>query len=175
MVKRKDKEKESSVEISWTLKILITLRILCVILLALLVYSVSPLAKNNNRYHTPGVVVKFLDAVIGPDSDLGSACAQYLVTSGGESRISGDTSTQDYVHFETVFFSFNDGVASYEIRKEFPGYAEVVLYDDHGSELYPCVAFHYSLNPDGTMIEDYSIARLQPFSTKDREYNELWY
>lgn len=76
--------------------------------------------------------------------------------------------------FEEVFAYFLPKVDWFTITASYPGFLEIVLLDKEGTPLYPRIAFSYKLNKQSNLIEDFSIARLQPFSRYDEEYNEAW-
>lgn len=96
-------------------------------------------------------------------------------------RYETDTLAQNALEEDTENFLYvlssreSDRVASsYAVERVADGFVEIVLYDAEGEPMYPKVAMAYTLDEQGLFITDYTIGRLQPFSTRDEEYVKVW-
>lgn len=81
--------------------------------------------------------------------------------------------------FKDVTESLLDGgieaVGEYTVTPVSDSFCIIRMYYATSGELIaPPVGFWYKLTADGTKIEDYAIARLQPFSRYDSEFSEDW-
>ena len=113
---------------------------------------------------TPDVVLSLIDRIVkGEDIRTSlSECVSFEVT---------DTNVLD---MKLVFRLYGTDIpVSYEVLNENDGYVEFVVKGKTGKPQYPRLFMFYKVDNDG-LISDYTIGRLQPFSTRDEEYNKKW-
>ena len=160
---------------------LFVLLVLASILLLLVIFLVMTILKNNQyrdnnkQTEVPEVVSRFLSAITEPSADIESVLNTYVVTTVIENDTLGTVGNLiDILSFEYILTMSEGQPHGYVVKDSTDGYLEFCILDIEGEETYPRVAFSYSLVEDESKIADYSLARLQPFSRRNEEYDERW-
>lgn len=125
----------------------------------------------------PGVISDFLSEYLASDYVLtedNNVFYKYFTALADEAnRAELGESYEEYT-FERVFKSYDFGVNSYSIELVSKNFVIIRLYSSDGELLPPPVGFWFKLSRNRKSIDDWRIGRLQPFSTYDAEYSEVW-
>ena len=125
----------------------------------------------------PKVITQFFTELVSTDYNevtLEEVLPKYLKTCQGGLFYWGAEFPDDWVAFRRTLWNHGQTPVSYEITLSIRNYVELQFKDSNGGNLYPKVGFAYILTKDKAMIEDYTLARLEPFSRYNEEYNDAW-
>lgn len=168
-----DEDKEKVECIGPSLLSVVCLFILTLVLVICTVFSVTQ-RKIEQEPVLPECIQRLFDGYIFDHEDLDILLDSCMLSAEGGVNAGTDSPTQDYNAFTGSLLRFTPSLGGYEFVKIKKNYVEVILKDDQGQPIYPRLGLFFTLDSKSGKLDKYTFVRLQPFSTRDKEYNKLW-